>query len=195
MGVRVPLPPADLATRRLPIHHIVSDRPLYRVHSHAHGPIYFGKGPVHRFDSPTRAFGVLYLGKDLRCAFVETLLRDPRLKIVSQAEVDARRWSVLVFRRRLRLAMLFGPGLQRVGTTAGVSTGTLSISRAWAQALHDHRDAVDGIAYQSRHDNAQRCVALFERAGDTIRLKLEGQTFDPAWLDKTLELYGKAWIA
>ena len=46
----LPPPPADLASR-----------------------IYFGKGSLHRFDSPDGSYGVMYAGRDAHCAFIETL--------------------------------------------------------------------------------------------------------------------------
>ena len=57
----------------------------------------------------------------------------------------------------------------------------------------DHPEQPDGIAYQSRHDPAERCLALFERPGlilDVIRtLPLTSMLHDIAAL---LDRYGKS---
>jgi hypothetical protein len=45
----------------------------------------------------------------------------------------------------------------------------------WADALFAHPDAPDGIAYCSRHDPEQVCIALFSRSDIQLEL-LSGPT-------------------
>jgi RES domain len=187
-----PSPPAWLASKSLPIETIRSDRWLYRVHSE--DPIFFGPppgtGPIYRFDSPDRAYGAMYVGLELESALVETLLRNPELQIVSQSEVDRRRWSRVRGSRNLRMAKLYGNGLSAMGATAEVSTGRYGLSRKWSKAIWDHPDSVDGLLYRSKHDNDRLCAAIFSREG--IDMVAEPpETFDPGWLNTTLRDYGK----
>lgn len=187
-----PGPPKDLAIRSLPLVTVPRDAVWYRVHRSAQGPLHFGprNPPDNRFDDPAGRFGTLYLGATLEVAFVETLLRNPALRVVSMAEVAARRWVAVRAGRDLRLVDFCGPGLSAVGTTGGVNTGPHRVSRAWAAALHAHPDTPDGITYWSRHDPSLRCGAFFDRPGLTVSAS-DGRPFDLAWLAATLRAYGK----
>ncbi len=153
---------------------------LYRVHRSAHGPVFFGPGagnpPTYRFDSPGGHFGVLYVGLGMAGALVETLLRNPARRMVDHAAIAARALTVLHAGRDLRLVQAHGAGLQLLGCDNAISTGPYDPCGAWSDALWAHRAAPDGIAYQSRHDPAEICLALFERpdlglaAGGTTNL-------------------------
>ena len=65
--------------------------------------------------------------------------------------------------RVLRFARLHGTGLQQIGCDNAISTGPYEPCGAWADALWAHPSAPDGIAFQSRHDSSEICLALFER--------------------------------
>ena len=166
---RAPPPPAWLDGADLPIDALPAGTPLYRIHRMAHGPIFFGPGagnpPAYRFDSLSGGFGVLYVALSLSAAMVETLLRNPARKMVAYEEIAIRASTVLQSGRDLRLVRLHGTGLQQVGCDNAISTGPYDPCGAWADALWAHRSAPDGIAYQSRHDSGEICIALFERAG------------------------------
>jgi len=165
---RAPLPPAWLAESDLSIEVVAAGTPLHRVHRLMHGPIFFGPSPgapaTYRFDSPSDAFGVLYVGLTLTAAVVETLLRNPARKMVAYSEIAARGSSVVSSERDLRLVRLHGSGLQQLGCDNAISTGPYEPCGAWADALWTHKSAPDGIAYQSRHDSSQICLAVFERS-------------------------------
>jgi hypothetical protein len=168
-----PLPPPWLATRSLPLVRLREGTPFFRVHQQAHGPVFFGPGTdpaigtrqraTNRFDSLTGAFGVLYVAEHFEGAFVETVLRNPRMRFVSENYVVLRAVSELICDRELRLVDLHGRGLARVGTTNAISTGPYEGSRTWSDYLWSHRDRPDGIAYTSRHNPKQICYAVFER--------------------------------
>jgi hypothetical protein len=119
--------------------------------------------PTYRFDSLTGNFGVLYVGLSLAAALVETLLRNPTRRMVAYPELAERASCDLTATRDLRVARLHGTGLQAVGCDNAISTGPYEPCGAWADALWDHKDRPDGIAYQSRHDSGRICLALFER--------------------------------
>jgi hypothetical protein len=167
------LPPAWLASRSLPLVKLRQGTPLFRVHRQAHNAVFFGPGvdpangtrqqPTNRFDSIAGAFGVLYLAEQFEGAFVETVLRNPRMRFVSESYVTSRAVSELICGRELRLVDLHGRGLSRVGATNAISTGPYAPCRIWSDYLRSHRDLPDGIAYASRHNPRQICYAVFER--------------------------------
>jgi len=174
-----PLPPAWLPTSSLPILELPARIPLVRVHRLEHHPLFFspgdGKAPVGRFDSPSGAFGVLYLAQALEGAFAETVLRNPQRRFVDLTEITARATSVLGLSRTVHLVEMRGPGLQALGTDNAISTGPYGPCGAWANTLNGHPDKADGIVYPSRHDPDQLCVALFSRPDIQIDI-LSGPT-------------------
>lgn len=186
------MPENGVMDRRLPV--IVMPQPTawHRVHRTVHDPVNFGprNPPSSRYDDPECVFGTLYAGETLEAAFVETMLRNPRLRIVSLAEVMARRHASIQASRDLRLVDFCGAGLSAVGTTGAVNTGSYRVSQAWSAALHEHPDAPDGILYWSRHNPSLRCAAIFERSGLTFTASAS-RPFEPAWLVSTLAPYGK----
>lgn len=153
----------------LPLDIIPAGTVLARVHRAANGPVFFGPGagnpPTYRFDSLAGTFGVLYVGAGLPGALVETLLRNPRRRMVAYHDVVSRASSELRCPRDLRLVDLHGAGLQQLGLDNAISTGPYGPCGAWADALWAHPEAPDGIAYHSRHDPREICLAIFERPG------------------------------
>ena len=168
-----PLPPPWLAATTLPIHRVPAGTPLYRVHRAVHGAAFFGPGagnpPTYRFDSPSGAFGVLYVGLGMAGAVVETLLRNPARAMVDYAEIAARALTLIDSGRDLDLVQLHGTGLQQLGCDNAISTGPYGPCGVWADALWAHGSRPDGIAYQSRHDPGEICLALFDRPDLALR--------------------------
>lgn len=162
-----PPPPAWLTEATLPVTIVPAGQPLHRIHRTAHGPVFFGPGagvpPLYRFDSASGRFGVLYLGRALDGALAETLLRNPQRQMIALSEITSRSAAQLACTRDLRLVTMHGPGLQSLGTDNAISTGPYEPCGLWADALWDHPDKPDGIAYLSRHDPGQICFAVFER--------------------------------
>lgn len=145
---------------------------LHRVHRIRHDPIFFGPGtgaepgrlPESRFDSVTGRFGVLYLGGTREAAVVETLLRNPRRRLVSARRIAERALSEVVLLKAVVLVSLMDAGLQQLGIDNSITTGPYEPCGLWADALHDHPSEPDGLVYRSRHDPSQICFALFEGA-------------------------------
>lgn len=119
--------------------------------------------PTYRFDSLTKTFGVLYAGLSITASVAETHLRNPARRMVSYQEIAERASCGLTSARDLRIVRLHGNGLSAVGCDNAISTGPYDVCGTWADALWAHSQMPDGIAYQSRHDSRETCLALFER--------------------------------
>jgi len=148
---------------------VAADTEFYRSHHANYGPVYYGKGPVYRFDDPAGIYGVLYVAHRLEGAFVETHLRKPGRRYVDREDLARRRWSRLRAVRPLLLLPLHGRYLYRAGATAEVTHGAASgyqLPRRWSSAAYAAE--FDGIEYRSRHDDDQFCVALFERVDPAV---------------------------
>jgi hypothetical protein len=162
-----PPPPGWLATSPLPIDEIPAGQVLHRIHRSSLEAIFFGPGAgiaaANRFDSATGRFGVLYAGVSRRGALAETILRNPQRLMVAMTDIAERSASELIASRPLRIVRMHGTGLQAVGTDNAISTGPYEPCGLWSDALWDHPDKPDGLAYQSRHDSSEICLALFER--------------------------------
>ena len=65
-----PEPPDSLDSWDLPL--IEAQPPWYRCHRATREAIFFNTGRIGRFNAPHGEYGVLYLGTDPFCAFVET---------------------------------------------------------------------------------------------------------------------------
>jgi hypothetical protein len=190
-------PPDWLSATRLPLDTIPAGATLVRIHRRTHEPVFYSPGPgtrpVGRFDSAARTFGVLYLATSFEGAFAETILRNPARRLVSLGEISGRSVAVLGASRAVRLVRLHGPGLQALGLDNSISTGPYDACGLWADALFDHADRPDGIAYASRHDPEQICVALFERADLSLTPASESEPLRDIMSDvaAALRRYGK----
>jgi hypothetical protein len=163
-----PLPPADFATRALPIETIDAAATFVRIHLTAFEALHFGRTGRNRFDDPKRSFGVCYLSRSLEGAFAETCLRAVGAQFVALSFLQARSVTTLAASRPLRLVAVHGAGLAAIGTTSAVSGGDHALAQAWAWAIHEHPDAPDGLIYRANHDNGELCVALFDRASAAL---------------------------
>ena len=171
--------PADWLQRvPLPVTEVPAGARFVRIHSSTQPPIFFSPGPQHppagRFDSATGGFGVMYLAFGFEGAFAETVLRNPARRLVSFAEIANRSLATVTFLRAVRLVRMHGPALQELGVDNAITTGPYEPCGVWAGALFAHPDHPDGIAYASRHDPEQICVALFARGG--LPLTLAGES-------------------
>lgn len=101
-------------------------------------------------------------------AFAETCLLGVGDRFVHRSYFRARCFSEIEVIAPLRILSLHGPGLARIGATSAVASGSHVASRDWSRAIYEHPDLPDGIAYRSKHDDGEHCIALFGRASDSI---------------------------
>ncbi len=172
-GPHTPLPPADLATRDLEPFPLPPQW-LLRIHWPGRA-LYFGpdagKPPAGRFDAPAGEYRVHYSGHTFAGAFVETFLRQGHPTILAWSDLAAREVSVLETTRLLRIMPIHGAWLQRLGATAAVASGPYGPSRQWGLALwlwRQNLEPLEGIQYPSRHDDDQRCLAIFDHAASAL---------------------------
>ncbi len=190
-------PPEWLGAVRLPLETIPAGGTLLRIHRSTHAPVFYspgkGLGPAGRFDSAGGRFGVLYLAASFEGAFAETILRNPARFVVNLAEIFGRSAAVLAVPRAVRLVRLHGAGLQALGLDNSISTGPYDPCARWADALFDHPECPDGIAYASRHDPEQICVALFGRGDLSVTVVGESVPLGEMMgeVAKVLRRYGK----
>ena len=179
----------------LPVEELGPGPCLLRIHDSRQDPIWYGpavgRPPTHRFDDPRGHYRTLYAAPDEMAAFAETFLRDrPRIRIMSMRETTRARISRLVAVRELRLAALHGPGLARLGAESSVASGPYRISRAWARAIWEHGDEVDGIVYRARHDDDAFAVAVFDREPGLLEAAGRPEVLDRRFLTRMADRYG-----
>lgn len=183
-----------IAGLRLPLETLRKGRTCVRIHRTAHGAIWFGPDTTRpvggRFNAPGYEYGICYLGASFDAAFAETLLRTPANRLLAGADLAARTVSTGHLVRPVRLARLHGAGLNRLRISAETVHGPHDVCRRIAFALWSHPLHVDGIAYRSRFDNDELCIALFDRASDAIVIDTtEGLMDDARRLAATLNKY------
>jgi hypothetical protein len=161
-------PPSEPLEGALPIAIVEPETKWWRIHRGQYPPVFFGpeagQPAMYRFDAPGGEYRILYVGQSLSAAFVETLLRNPRIPFIEHTEIEERSLAVLTNRNRLRLVDLRGGGLSQLGVDNRLTTGSYEVAGRWALALWRHADSPDGILYRSRHDPKHICAAVFNRA-------------------------------
>jgi hypothetical protein len=167
---------------------------LHRIHRRGLEPLFFGPGAgkraTYRFDSPSGRFGVLYAALDFDAALVETLLRNPSHRFVDGDDIVSRSHCKLSLSMPLRVVPVYGEYLQQLGTDNSISTGPYDACGLWADALWTHKDAPDGIAYQSRHVSDRICLAIFERAAPKLTVMVS-EPLKIAGVKRILTGFGK----
>ena len=169
---------------------------MVRVHHVSRGPIFFGplpgSKPSNRFDAPNGEYRILYASERLEGAFVETILRRPKDRILRRAFVNERAWSGLRLVRSMVLAKFHDEGLQFYGTDAGeLGAEDYAISRVLAMKIHAEYKSIDGIAYRSRYNNGEICYGIFDRIAVTDVTVTTPERFDQNddTVDQLMRLY------
>ena len=177
---RQPTPTAEFACATLDLTTFPIGARFGRIHFARHAePLGFGKTPS-RFSDPRRRkpenrFGVLYLGETLKVCFLEAILRDKRNGSagdypLDETELRARRFSLVEVAAPLTVVDLRRDGGVRMGVPSDVSRAfDQTLARRWSAAFHDHPEAPDGIAYESRL-NGQTNLAIYDRAVRKLRV-------------------------
>jgi hypothetical protein len=187
-------PPADLASRELLIHVSTDSDTWYRSHAMDKGPLFFGRTMTQRWDAPEGEYGVLYLGSDPFCAFMESIGRGMlKTRLVPSAMIQQKGLSKIRFTRSLRLIDLVSSGgLTRIGAESSLSSGRgYKNSQKWSKALRDHPEKPDGIYYRSRHDPARIACALYDHCADAVEVVGPPKSWndDPRLLGTILDHY------
>jgi RES domain len=160
-------PPSEPLEGELPITTTAADSRWWRIHRTRQPPVFFGPAPgqppTYRFDAPGGEYRILYLGQSLSAAFVETVLRNPRIPFIERSELEERSVAMLTNRHPLKLVDLRGGGLSQIGVDNRLTTGPYEVAGRWALALWRHPDSPDGILYRSKHDPNHICAAIFGR--------------------------------
>jgi len=168
-----PEPPPDLHARSLPLRSIRTA--WFRIHDLSYDPIFFGRTGNHRFDAPhPRKYGVLYLGADVDCAFIETLGHETGKNVIAEAELMSRGLARVRVRGGLRLVDLTAQGLAQIGADNHLGTGPIAVSQRWSRALYRHPEQPDGICFRSRHNPELLCAAIFDRVSPRVTATLLG---------------------
>jgi hypothetical protein len=169
--------------KRLPLSRARVGTRWMRIHARRKSALWFGPAtggpPMHRFDDPLGRFRLCYFGTTIEVCFAETFLRNPPVGILALDDLAARAVATVEVRRELRLVPLHGANLARLGTTAEPASGSdYALSQAWSRALWEHADVPDGVAYRSRHDDSALCVALYDRAKDSLAIVADRPLMD-----------------
>jgi hypothetical protein len=189
-----PEPPGDLAGRSPALVELDPGTILSRLHDRNFGPIFFGRTGRNRFDSPNRSFGVLYVGRDESCAFIETFGQSTGISVVTRREILARHLSYLTSTQSLTLIDLASSGsLARIGADARLFSGSHAIAQRWSAALRGHPTNPGGLLYPARHDPARNACALFDLPESVFTVADGGSLGDAkhaALLGRILDRYG-----
>ncbi|MGE8319251.1 MAG: RES family NAD+ phosphorylase [Comamonas sp.] len=145
-------------------------------------PLYYGRDGTNRYDAPIRDYGVLYLGQDLPTALMESVFHkhqwlNDEERSISLQEIHSRMVRAIGVLESLQLADLtatgvmagfFGLNLEQLASRDYRHTQQLS---ARVHAMHeDGVPRFDGVLYPSRNNYPAASIALFERAGDKIKV-------------------------
>jgi len=158
-------PAADLHSREPLIYNASTKAIWYRSHKTGRDPVFFGKNRAHRWDAPRSDYGVLYLGADERCAFMESIGRGVlRTRFVPASQLKVLEFSKIRFSRELRLVDLVASGgMTRLRAEGSLANGLgYRSSQRWLEALRSHPTKPDGIYYRSRYDPALASCALYD---------------------------------
>lgn len=201
----IPLLPVDLDRRELPLTTIAGrELSLYRCHrtDAAYSPVSFNFRRIDdRFNAPDGEYGVLYLGTDPFCSFIESFgssMVTAALELRLVSETDLRRRCLCeieldVDPATIRLVNLAdGYGFSRLGIDGRISTTKQrAVTRQWALALWNHPQQPGGLLYRACNDSERISVVLFDRVGDILRPTCDRMNYlrDPHELAQILDYY------
>lgn len=186
-----PEPPLDFERQVLPV--TLESGLFYRLNPAGYASaIYYDASGCGRFDIKGQ-LGVLYLGKTIEAAFIETFGRNLGQRFVSRDMIKTRSLFAIESDRPLKLLQLYGTGLAKLGVDSELSSGReYRLPRLWCEAIYSHPQQVDGIYYMSRHDNTQLCCGLFNRGSYRLSENNLGNllSYDRQKFFEILDLYG-----
>lgn len=137
--------------------------------SHMATPLGMGFGQT-RFSSPSMAFRLVYIARDVATAIAETIVRDryegATERILDQTEIEE--WAVAEVTAPTPLVVidLRATGLLRLGvSTDAARAKEHREGQKFSETLYSSF-AVDGLLYSSRLTSAE-CLAVYDRAVGT----------------------------
>ncbi len=146
-------------------------------------PLYYGRDGTNRYDAPARNYGVLYLGRDLPTALMESVFhkhqwdKDTK-RSIALAEVKGRLVRAVGVLEALHLADLtakgvmagyFGLNLEQLASRSYTHTQQVS-GQVHAMLGDDDAPLFDGVRYPSRNNYPAASIALFERAEKKVKV-------------------------
>jgi hypothetical protein len=146
-------------------------------------PLYYGRDGTNRYDDPKRNYGVLYLGRDLPTALMESVfhkhqwLTDMKRSITLK-EIQSRLVRAVGVLEDLCVADLTAPGvmagyfglnLEQLASRDYTYTQQVS-AKVHAMVGKPRRPLFDGVLYPSRNNYPAASIALFERASEKIKV-------------------------
>jgi len=164
---RHPEPPADFHSRVLPVTSLGGS--FFRTHDRGRSPLNFGRTGRNRFDDPLGHYSVLYAGRDLFAAFIETFGQDTGIRTLTTEELRHRSLTEFYPADPLVLVDLVSTGcLARIGADSGLFAGERTVAQRWSRAIYEHPSArlvgIHGILYPARHNHTRHAVAIFNRS-------------------------------
>ena len=145
--------------------------------------LYYGRDGTNRYDAPARNYGVLYLGRDLPTALMESVFhkhqwdKDAK-RSIALAEVESRLVRAVGVLEALLLADLtaegvmagyFGLNLEQLASRSYTHTQQVS-GQVHAMLGGDDAPLFDGVLYPSRNNYPAASIALFERAEKKVKV-------------------------
>jgi len=187
-----PKPPEDFNSKKLPI--ISYKNKAFRIYSLEKDPVYFGKTGENRFDAPNKEFGVMYLGCDAYCAFIETaqLILGAGYPAISLQWINQKGICIFEITRELQLVNLTEAPDKLISwglNDAGIWAGAHNTSQLWSLLLWKHPQKIDGILYPARFDYSRNSIALYDRAKKKLRIEKKYELLNYDKLEEILESY------
>ncbi len=157
-------PPADLATRALPLRSV--EGVWHRIGRREFPPRHFSNSSGWRFSHEDQP-GVLYLGDRPETCFWEVFWDDLVSRPATErrldlAQVASRVLWALPLPGRLRVVDTTSAAtLRAIRAHAGTFLGPYANCQSWAAALRAHPSEPDGLLYPSAREAGGLCLALF----------------------------------
>jgi hypothetical protein len=155
-------PSARLHSRRLPL--VPLPRHLIRISLRKYpDPLHWSQLGVHRFDSPTARYGVLYTSNYVETAILE-VFGDQWQSIRYVRFNDLDEYDVCEIEIHLSLTVVNATGkhLNRLSTDSNFfATTDYATTQSWARSFMTHLQQPAGIRYNSRKNPSRINYALF----------------------------------
>ena len=189
----------------LPTRHIDAGELLQHVSRvvYRDQPLHYGREGTNRYDAADNSYGVLYLGRTLPTALMESVFhkhqwdRDEK-RSIALAEIRSRLVRAVGVVEDLKLADLTAPGvmaghfglnLEQLASRGYLHTQRIS-GEVHALRGADGLPSFDGVFYPSRNNYPGPAVALFDRAQYKVEVVDDIDLVDHVDWPRFVEDYG-----